>query len=191
VRSAHAKEPPPGLFKPPPPPWTPYPNTGAAASRAARARNPNPRRRLGSSPSPPLHRREAHPELRKEVRHPPAPFDVDSVHPRRLGAVAGVRRRTEPRRRVERRRRCDLAVRAALARFPIVCASCWCRLCTRPSPPAQTRVQRRRSPPRVVAGRRPPPRPSPLPLARVRGRRIEIRWPDLSPPPASHHSPWI
>jgi hypothetical protein len=32
--------------------------------------------------------------------------------PCRLGAVAGVRRRTEPRHRVERRRRCDLAVRA-------------------------------------------------------------------------------
>jgi hypothetical protein len=43
--------------------------------------------------------------------------------PRRLGAVAGVRRRTEPRCRVERRRRCDLAVRAALVGFPVVRAT--------------------------------------------------------------------
>jgi hypothetical protein len=55
---------------------------------------------------------------------------------------------------VERRHRCDLAVRAALIGFLIVRATFWCRLCTRPSPPAQSRVQRRRPPPRVVAGRR-------------------------------------
>jgi hypothetical protein len=70
---------------------------------------------------------------------------------------------------VERRRRCDLAVRAALVGLPVVRATFWCRLCTRPSPSAQSRVQRRRLPPRVVAGRCrlvPPP----LLLAAVRGR---------------------
>jgi hypothetical protein len=101
------------------------------------------------------------------VSHPPAPFVVDSVHPRRLGAIAGVRRRTEPRRRVERRRRCDLAFRAALVGFPVARASCWCRLCTKPSPPAQFRVQRRRPPPRAVAGRR-----RPLATRRQRPRAI-------------------
>jgi hypothetical protein len=101
------------------------------------------------------------------VSHPPAPFVVDSVHPRRLGAIAGVRRRTEPRRRVERRRRCDLAFRAALVGFPVARASCWCRLRTKPSPPAQFHVQRRRPPPRAVAGRR-----RPLATRRQRPRAI-------------------
>jgi hypothetical protein len=82
---------------------------------------------------------------------------------------------------VERRRRCDLAVRAALVGFPVVRATFWCRLCTRPSPPSSipcaapppAAARRCRSP--LLLRRRLPA------LACDPSRRIEIRWARSNP----------
>jgi hypothetical protein len=68
--------------------------------------------------------------------------------PQRLGAVAGL---APPLRRVGRRRRRVPASRITLASFPVARAVSWCCLRARPSPPAQFRVTRRRSPPATAS----------------------------------------
>jgi hypothetical protein len=66
---------PPRLFKAHRRPWTPYPRPLCPSCHpVVRRRNPNLRRRLGSSLSSPLRRRGAHPELRQEVSVTPVPF---------------------------------------------------------------------------------------------------------------------
>jgi hypothetical protein len=85
-------------------------------------------------------------------------FVVDPVQPVALVAVVGVRCHAELHRRVVRHCRRVSAGRTTLDVIPVACATSWCRLRMKPSPPAQFRVARRQLQPHAAAGRRPPPR---------------------------------
>jgi hypothetical protein len=86
------------------------------------------------------------------VSRPSVPLDGVSVHPVALSASPEfLSRAAAPLRRIA-------ADRVALVGFLITRDTFWCRLRTKPSPPAQFRVMRHRSPPHSAAGRRPPPR---------------------------------
>jgi hypothetical protein len=150
----HAKADPLAYLRPPPPP-------GRASQNPSRPRAPPPepagtleRRRRCSPPPLPLRRREAVPELRKEVRSSPVPLVLVPMHRVAEEGSPELRRRTAPPRRDARRPRRDLAVRAALGCFAVARASPWCGPRVQSSTPARSRAAPASPPPSTAARRR-------------------------------------